>query len=82
MSESRRSSTATLIGALHILAEEIQGDGGIANAAIAEAAQRMEDMHDLLRQALVHVITSAEAEQIVDGYSATDALVKRIKEVL
>lgn len=38
------SSTETLITALRILAREIQSDDGVANAAIAEAADRLEDL--------------------------------------
>jgi hypothetical protein len=39
-----KSSTETLIGALRILANEIQSEDGVANAAIAEAADRMEEL--------------------------------------
>lgn len=39
-----RSSTATLIAALRILARDIRSDDGIANAAIDEAADRLEQM--------------------------------------
>jgi hypothetical protein len=42
--ESMRSSTETLIEALRILANEIQSEDGVANAAIAEAADRMEEL--------------------------------------
>jgi hypothetical protein len=43
-----RSSTATLIKALQELSRTIQSDDGVANAAIAEAAQRLGEMHDAL----------------------------------
>jgi len=39
-----RSSTETIIGALRILANDIQSEEGVANAAIAEAADRMEEL--------------------------------------
>lgn len=39
-----RSSTETLIGALRILSRDIQSGDGVANMAIAEAADRMEEM--------------------------------------
>lgn len=39
-----RSSTATLIAALRILARDIDSDDGVANAAIAEAADRLEEL--------------------------------------
>lgn len=44
-----RSSTNNIIQALRILAEEIQSEDGIANAAIAEAADRLEELRDALQ---------------------------------
>ena len=40
-----RTSTETLIAAMHILATEIQSDDGVANAAIAAAAERLAEQH-------------------------------------
>ena len=40
-----RTSTETLIAAMHILATEIQSDDGVANAAIAEAGERLAEQH-------------------------------------
>jgi len=39
-----RSKTETIIGALRVLANDIQSEDGVANAAIAEAADRMEEL--------------------------------------
>ena len=39
----RRSSTSTLIAALRILARDIESGDGVANAAITEAADRLEE---------------------------------------
>ena len=39
-----RTSTETLIAALHILAAEIYSEDGVANAAIREGAERLEEM--------------------------------------
>lgn len=39
-----RSSTKTLIAALNILADEIQSEDGVANAAIREAANRLREI--------------------------------------
>lgn len=39
-----RSSTETLVKALRILARDIQSDDGVANAAIAEAADRLAEL--------------------------------------
>jgi hypothetical protein len=45
-----RTSTETLIGAMHILATEIQSDDGAANAAVAEAAERLAEQHTRIAQ--------------------------------
>lgn len=39
-----KSSTETLIAALRVLANDIQSQDGVANAAIAEAADRLEEL--------------------------------------
>lgn len=38
-----KTSTKTIAAALRVLAAEIQSEDGIANAAIAEAAERLEE---------------------------------------
>ena len=43
-----QSSTATLINSLQILAKDIQSEDGVANAAILEASQRMQEMLELI----------------------------------
>lgn len=40
--QPHQTSTKTLVSALRILAQDIQSDDGVANAAIAEAADRLE----------------------------------------
>ena len=40
-----RSSTETLIKAMYTLVRDIQSEDGVANAAIFEAAQRLEELH-------------------------------------
>jgi hypothetical protein len=45
-----RTSTETLIAAMHILATEIQSDDGAANAAVAEAAERLAEQHMRINQ--------------------------------
>lgn len=40
----RKSSTETLIAAMRVLARDIQSGDGVANAAIAEAADRLEEL--------------------------------------
>ena len=45
-----RTSTETLIAAMHILATEIQSDDGVANSAIAEAGERLAEQHMRIKQ--------------------------------
>jgi hypothetical protein len=40
-----KSSTETLIKAMYILSNDIQSEDGIANAAILEAATRLEELY-------------------------------------
>jgi|LakMenEpi03Aug12_release.lakeMendotaPanAssembly.Ray.scaffolds.fasta_scaffold547431_1 hypothetical protein len=48
--EAVRTSTETLIAAMHILATEIQSDDGVANSAIAEAGERLAEQHMRIAQ--------------------------------
>lgn len=41
-----KTSTPILISAMRILARDIQTDDGVANAAISEAADRLQELHD------------------------------------
>ena len=45
-----RTSTRSLINAMRVLDSEIQSDDGVANAVIAEAAQRLEEQHMRIAQ--------------------------------
>lgn len=49
--KNMRSSTKTLIAALHILAEDIDCADGVANAAIYEAALRLQEINEDLSDA-------------------------------
>ena len=44
-----KSSTDTIIAALRILAVEIHSEDGVANAAISEAADRIEELQRKVR---------------------------------
>lgn len=57
MSEPRRTDTKTLIKALRILSREIHCEDGVATAAIAEGADRIEEL--LLTTAEVAVLGRA-----------------------
>lgn len=50
--QPHQTSTKTLVSALRILAQDIQSDDGVANAAIAEAADRLEEQHIQIRNLL------------------------------
>lgn len=47
-----RSSTETLIGALRVLAHEIQSNDGVANMAILEASNRLEEFNNMFDEML------------------------------
>lgn len=53
-----RTKTEILIKAMHILTENIQSDDGVANAAISEAAFRLEELNSLNKE-LVEVLELA-----------------------
>ncbi len=40
-----KTSTETLIAAMRILSQDIQSEDGAANAAVAEAAERLAEQH-------------------------------------
>lgn len=44
----RESSCETLVSAMRILSQDIQSEDGVANAAIAEAADRLERFYEAL----------------------------------
>lgn len=50
--QPHQTSTKTLVSALRILAQDIQSDDGVANAAIAEAADRLEFQDTQIRNLL------------------------------
>jgi hypothetical protein len=45
----RKSKTTTLISAMRILSEDIESNDGLANMAILEAADRLEEMSDAIQ---------------------------------
>jgi hypothetical protein len=59
MSDTPRSSTDTLIRATRILAHDIRTDDGVANAALFEAAGRLEELqkqNDEMLMALKQIV--------------------------
>ena len=45
-----KTPTPTIIKSLLILSRDIQSDDGVANAALREAAERMQDMFEMLQE--------------------------------
>ena len=45
-----RTSTETLIAAMRILSQDIQSEDGAANAAVAEAGERLAEQHMRIAQ--------------------------------
>jgi hypothetical protein len=54
-----RTDTETLVAALKILSRDIESEDGVANAAIYEAAQRLEDL-ERDRDFLIHELMMIE----------------------
>lgn len=50
LSGTHCSSSAALVSAMRILANDIQSDDGVANAAIREAADRIEQLETSIKQ--------------------------------
>ena len=46
----KRTDIKTLIEAMRILSEGIQSEDGVANAAIAEAGQRLQEQNDYIEK--------------------------------
>jgi hypothetical protein len=70
----RKTKTETLAIAMDVLAREIQSSDGVANAAIAEAADRLRELAADLES--MDAVMSDIAKELPDGFIA-----KRIKEL-
>lgn len=69
-----RSSVETLVGSMRILARDIESEDGVSNAAIAEAADRLERMRD----ALIRIMVWAE-QDMMSGETRRKAMSDIIK---
>lgn len=77
---NQKTDTLILIKAMRRLADDIQSDDGVANAAIAEAADRLEELRS---KVLDHGLTIATIEDIVtDDKRSNKAKVLAIQYVL
>lgn len=89
---NHRSDTETIIAALDILAREIHSEDGVANAAIAEGAQRLRDMQRKVaefrerkqeaetRERNAWLLRQAEARQFSEELARLRAEVEALRE--
>ena len=86
MTSPPRSSTTALVLAMYFLARDIQSADGVANAAIRDAADRLDEMQLLLIEMLPLVTAQHGAEHMLDGFKpkkrAIDSLLADIKKAL
>lgn len=73
----KRSSDQTLICVLRILANDIQTDDGVANSALREAADRMEELSGTDYEFNLHDLVS----KIGGDYSFDGKVVSRFKKL-
>jgi hypothetical protein len=69
-----RTPIEILVKAMHILANDIQSDDGVANAAIYEAAQRLEEQNQRIKR-------MEEALYKIEFYAATGILQDSFDEI-
>ena len=71
-----RTPIEILVKAIHILANDIQSDDGVANAAIYEAAQRLEEQNQRIKQLedRIHRSSMAFFRDGSDGHVASQML--------
>ena len=73
----RATDTKTLAGTMRTLSVQIESEDGIANAAIAEAAQRIDDLAALAKEMAGML---AHDKSLPDGCNAC-AMQKRLAEL-
>ena len=71
-----RTPIEILVKAIHILANDIRSDDGVANAAIYEAAQRLEEQNQRIKQLedRIHRAAMAFFEDVPDDSVASGML--------
>ena len=80
-----RISTPMLIAAWKNISEKYPSKNEVEN--VVETAERLEELHELLKLCLPHVQASAQSEHILDGLGPRhelpiDMLVQRVKTAL
>lgn len=53
---------------MHVLSRDIKSDDGVANAAIAEAGNRLAKLHMMVNRAYTIVKAQHGAEHMMDGF--------------
>jgi hypothetical protein len=81
-----KSSTETLIKALRILSEHVETDDGVINAALSEAAHRMEELQtnnlkmlDMLKECMEFLSYPRDGSEIGDMYCDIDDLINEVE---
>jgi hypothetical protein len=81
-----KSSTETLIKSLHTLASEIKTDDGVINAALSDAAYRMEELQtnnlkmlDMLKECMEFLSYPRDGSEIGDMYCDIDDLINEVE---
>jgi len=64
-----KTNNKTLIEALRILARDIQSSDGIANACIAEGADRIEEQDKEIKTLRRSIVDYWNYDEITDGWS-------------
>ena len=75
-----KTDTLTLIKAMRRLADDIQSDDGVANSAIAEAADRLEELRSKVLDDGLTIVTLEEI--VTDDKRSNKAKVLAIQYVL
>lgn len=70
-----KSSTTTLIAAMRILAADIQSSDGVANLAIAEAADRLEELDRQNRTMRDGLEAIVKHQKLIAGPAAEHSLI-------
>lgn len=71
------AKTSTIITALRVLSREIESGDGVANLVMIEAAERMQELSDLLTRALA--CTTYETSGGVSVWTVSASLARRMK---
>lgn len=63
----KRTDIKTLIEAMRIISEGIQSEDGVANAAIAEAADRLQEQNDYIEKLEIELDAATERIKLLEN---------------